>query len=466
MRHSLHARIVAAAGVAIALAVALLGGLVLARVEDQMADALDADLRARSAEVARLHATTPAILTTPGALEGRLGGSTLHVQVIDRRGRIVARSAGLGGRVLPQGAAVRAALRDRRTAITDATLGETPVRLFAAPLGPLGRGPAAGGAVIVAGETRGIAATIDATGDAVLLAGGAAALLAMALAAWLVRIAMRPLRMLSTDAEDIERTGDASRRLGLPRTRDEVRSLAETLNGMLASLEHARSVEQRFVADASHELRTPLTALRGNAAYMERHGADPEALADLRASAERLSHLLDDLLTLAREDASGGVSATPVDLVAVVREAMALHPGPGTLSVPAGAEIIVRGDRAALLLAAGNLLGNARKHGPPGGPVTVTVEREGDCARLEVRDEGEGLAPEDAARAFDRFWRGDPEREGSGLGLSIVRAVAERHGGTASAEGPAFTLRLPLSEESPEGTVEPARPQNSTEEIA
>ena len=115
MRHSLRARTVAAAGVAIALAVVLLGGLVLARVERQLEDALDEQLRARSAEVARLHATTPAILTTPGALEGRLGGSTLHVQVVDRSGRIVARSAGLGGRVLPPGPGVRGALRDRRS---------------------------------------------------------------------------------------------------------------------------------------------------------------------------------------------------------------------------------------------------------------------------------------------------------------------------------------------------------------
>ena len=150
-------------------------------------------------------------------------------------------------------------------------------------------------------------------------------------------------------------------------------------------------MEQRFVADASHELRTPLTALRGNAAYLERHGADPEALADLRGSAERLSHLLDDLLTLAREDASGAVAETPVDLVDVAREALAQHPGPGTLAGPADGRVLARGDRAALLLAVGNLVGNARRHGPPGGPVTVTVERDGAAAVLHVSDEGEGL---------------------------------------------------------------------------
>ncbi len=156
----------------------------------------------------------------------------------------------------------------------------------------------------------------------------------MLLAAALVRLAMRPLRALSSGAEDIARTQDAARRLAVPRSQDEVRSLAETLNAMLASLERARAVEQRFVADASHELRTPLTALRGNAAYLERHGADPEALADLRVSAERLSRLLDDLLTLAREDATGGVPAAPVDLAEVAHEALELHPGPAVLDTP------------------------------------------------------------------------------------------------------------------------------------
>jgi signal transduction histidine kinase len=458
--------VTAAAGVAIVLAVALLGGLVLARVHAQLEQALDEDLRARSAEVARLHATTPAILTTPGALEGRLGGSTLHVQVIDRQGRIVARSAGLGGRVLPAVPAAGAALRERSSGYSDGQLGTTAVRLFAAPLGPLGRGPAAGGAVVVAGETPGLEATVTATRNAILLAGAMAAVLAMALAAGLVRVALRPLRSLSLGAGAIERTGDATRRLALPDTRDEVRSLAVTLNRMLDSLEHARAVEQRFVADASHELRTPLTALRGNAAYLERHGADAEALADLRASAERLSRLLDDLLILAREDAAGVTSDAPVDLVGLAREALDLDPGPAVLHAPAEGRVLARGDRAALLLAAGNLVGNARRHGPPGGPVTVSVTADDRAAVLQVRDTGAGLPAEAAEHAFERFWRGDRSRGGSGLGLAIVRAVADRHAGSVDVHGSTFTLRLPLSEGSQSRTVQPRRPRNSSKEIA
>jgi two-component system, OmpR family, sensor kinase len=465
VRRSIHTRVVAAAGVAIALAVALLGSVVLAHLDDQLRDALDRDLRTRAAEVARLHATTPELLTEPGALEGRLGGATLYVQVLDRRARIVARSAALGGRVLPYGGSAMVALRERRSAFGDATLGDEPIRVFAAPLGSLAAGTAAGGAVVVAGDTRGLRETIDATGDTVLLAGALAALLTMALAAVLVRRAMRPLRALSVGVEQIERTGDAARRLEVARTGDEVQTLGDSLNSMLAALERARAVEQRFVADASHELRTPLTALRGNAAFIERHGADPEALADLRASAERLSALLDDLLTLAREDATGRVAAKPVDLVELAHEALELHPGPAAVTSDEGS-VIARGDRAALLLALGNLIGNARRHGPPGGTVTIAIGHSDTVALISVSDEGPGLSAADAEKAFDRFWRADPTRPGSGLGLAIVRAVAERHGGTVSVDGPTFTLTLPLSEHSQDSDIEPGRPDQSLKETA
>ena len=165
-----------------------------------------------------------------------------------------------------------------------------------------------------------------------LLSSLVAALLAAALATVLARRALRPLRRLSTGAREIERTGDASRRLPDPHMRDEVGTLAETLNAMLASLERARAAEQRFVGDASHELRTPLTALRGNLAYATRHGADPEVLADIEADAARLGVLLDDLLALAREDAAAPARGEPVDLA----EHRRARPAPTTCVAGAG----------------------------------------------------------------------------------------------------------------------------------
>jgi signal transduction histidine kinase len=439
-RASLTLRFALAAAGAIVVAVVVLGGAVLTRLGDQLDGSLDRSLRERAVEVARLAASTPDLLTEPGTLEGRLGGSELLVQVVDRRGRIVARSSGLGGRVLPETDQVRAALKHRRAGYDDAELGSDPIRLYTAPLGELGRGSAAGGAVVVAGTTAGIDDTLATTRGFVLVAAVFAALVAVALATTFAYSALAPLRRLSSGARGIERSGDASERLPVPAARDEVGELAETLNAMLASLQRAREAEQRFVGDASHELRTPLTALRGNLAYVTRHGPDPDVLADIEGDVARLSALLDDLLALAREDAAARASDDVVDLADVAREAAAADPHTEVLATPA----YVRGERTALLRAVGNLVGNARKHGPPGGRIAITTGVDADRAWITVADEGRGLSPSQAADAFDRFWRGpDARGEGSGLGLAIVRAIAERHGGRATVDHAHFTIDLP-----------------------
>jgi two-component system OmpR family sensor kinase len=445
---SLRARVVAAAAVAIVVAVGLLAVAVPALLERQLSGELDRSLRGRAVEVARLASATPTLLTAPGALEGRLTGGALFVQVVDRRGRIVARSSALGGRLLPADAPLRAALRERRTAYGDDRLGPDAIRVYAAPLGRLGGGPAAGGAVLVAGTTSDIQQTLGRARRLVLLCALAAAALAALTAALLTRRALRPLRRLSSGARTIERTGDASARLPVPATRDEVGELARTLNAMLASLERAREAEQRFVADASHELRTPLTALRGNAAFVSRHGAEPAVLADIEADAARLASLLDDLLALAREDAAAPADGEAVGLVELARE-VAAGDANAVVVVESGAEAAtVRGEPLALARALSNLVRNARTHGPDGGRITVTVQSGGDRARVVVADEGPGLSAEQAAHAFERFWRGSGARgSGSGLGLAIVRAIAERHGGTIGVDGSRFTLELPAIRE-------------------
>jgi signal transduction histidine kinase len=439
----LQARVAAAAAAAIVVAVAALGIAVLARLDNSLYGALDRALRSRATEVARLAASTPDLLLEPGTLEGRLGGSSLLVEVIDRRGRIVVRSSGLGSRVLPEAPAVRSALEDRRAGYGDVLLGTDPVRLYAAPLGELGRGPAAGGAVIVAGTTAGIEDTLDSTRRFVVLAAVAAALLAAALATGLAGRALRPLRRLSSGAREIERTGDVSQRLPVPPARDEVGTLGSTLNAMLASLERAREAEHRFVGDASHELRTPLTALRGNLAYATRHGADPEVLQEIEADAARLGALLDDLLALAREDAAAPAQGEPVDVAELAREAAAADE---RADVTVDGPALVRGERPALERAVGNLVANARRHGPPGGRITIEVARDDGNVLVSVEDEGPGLSPGQAVHAFERFWRAPgAQGPGSGLGLAIVRAIAERHGGRVTVEGSRFTLSLPAS---------------------
>jgi signal transduction histidine kinase len=440
---TLRIRIAAAAAAAIVVAVVVLGVAVVARLDDQLEGSLDRTLKERAVEVARLSASTPALLTQPGALEGRLGGSALFVQVVDHRGRIVARSGGLGSRVLPEDAAARSALRDRRAAYGDDSLGTEPIRVYAAPLGELGQGAAAGGAVIVAGTTAESRDTLDTTRGFVVLVAVAAAILAALLAAVLARRALTPLARLSTGARAIARTGDASQRLSAPSDRDEVGALAETLNAMLASLERAREAERRFVGDASHELRTPLTALRGNVAYVTRHGADDAVLADIEADVARLNALLDDLLALAREDAAAPARGEPVDLVDVALEAAEADPGDNAVVQGGRGSAVVEGERPALARAIGNLVVNARKHGPPDGRITITVTADHDRASVTVADEGPGLESDEAAHAFERFWRGPRAGgDGSGLGLAIVRAIAERHGGRVAVDGARFTIDL------------------------
>ena len=438
---SLRLRVAIAAGAAIALATVLLGVTVIALSEREEASSRDSALRAGATQVAQLSASAPALLTAPGALEGRVGSRRLLVEVVDRRGRIVARSASLGGQVLGTRAQIADVIEGGRARYSNADLGGEPVRVYRAPLAAIGSGPAAGGAVFVATGTQADERNAHHLRILVLIAAAGAALLAIGIALLLTRRALRPLTDLSAAARAIGETGDATRRLPTTGSADEVGALSETLNAMLASLERAQEAERRFVADASHELRTPLTALRGNAAYIARHGADAEVLADLEDDAERLAHLLDDLLALAREDAAG---PGPGDAVRLDR--LALEFAGARVEVDAPAPVTVRGDAQALTRAIANLTENALVHGPANGLVTITVSAAAGRAQVTVSDLGPGLTPEQAGHAFERFWRapaadGPP---GSGLGLAIVRATAERHAGSVSVAGAAFTIDLPL----------------------
>ncbi|MDX6672590.1 MAG: two-component system, OmpR family, sensor kinase [Solirubrobacteraceae bacterium] len=437
---TLRFRLIGAAALATLAAVALLGIAVELLLSGQLHSSLDRSLRERAGQVARLSVSAPALLTTPGTLDAPLGGRELSVQVVDRQGRIVARSSSLGGRVLPGGTLEGRAIARGRAGYIDAHLGSEPIRMYAAPIADAG-GPAAGGAVLVASSTAEIDDTLHRLRSLIALSAGGAALLGALAAALLTSRGLRPLQRLSAAARGIEATGDAGRRLPDSDTDDEVGELARTLNRMLAALERARETERRFLADASHELRTPLTALRGNAAYIARHGADREAMADLEADAARLGRLLDDLLALER--ASGGEAPHDVvELEQVVDEAARRA---AEVDVVAREPVAVSGERDAIERALENLLENARVHGPEGGRVTVELHASGGRARLSVADEGPGIPPAEAELAVRRFWRGPGTggRPGSGLGLAIVAAIAERHGGRLEIEGARFTLDLP-----------------------
>jgi two-component system OmpR family sensor kinase len=214
---------------------------------------------------------------------------------------------------------------------------------------------------------------------------------------------------------------------------------------------------RRFVADAGHELRTPLTSIRGFA-ELHRQGAaaDPDRLMGrIESEAVRMGGLVTDLLMLARMNAERVLLRAPVELSALaadaVHDAQAVHPT-RLVRLDAACEVVVDGDENQLRQVLANLVGNALQHTPQLAEVVVRVREHGAEAHVEVADDGPGLAPEHAARAFERFYRADASRSrssgGSGLGLSIVAAIAAAHGGrveldTAVGRGAVFRVRLP-----------------------
>jgi two-component system OmpR family sensor kinase len=307
---------------------------------------------------------------------------------------------------------------------------------------------------------------------------------AAAVGLWLVRLGLRPLDDISATAATIAR-GDLTRRVARSDPDTEVGRLGHALNLMLGQIEAAFAERQasearlrqsedrlrRFAGDASHELRTPLAAIR---AYAElfRRGADrhpedlPRLLRGIESEAARMGGLVDDLLLLARLDQGRPLERRPVDLGAVaaaaVEAARAVEPE-RTLDLGMGLtdSVEVLGDQDRLRQVVDNLLANVRAHTPPGTPAQVEVWSDAAAGTgvVEVADQGPGLTMEQAERVFERFYRADSSRSrapaepgragGSGLGLSIVAAIAATHGGRAlvrstPGDGAVFRVELPL----------------------
>jgi two-component system OmpR family sensor kinase len=308
----------------------------------------------------------------------------------------------------------------------------------------------------------------SALGLALALAGGWA----------LAGRALRPVDRVTAAAAAIA-TGDGtamslSSRLLVPPTNDELSRLSATFNAMLDRLQASFRAQERFVGDASHELRTPLTAIRGNVDVLLRQvrldgrRLDPtdltSALDDIRRESDRMRRLLEDLLLLARADADAGSNpdkTAPIrqELVRLdgiaseaVRSAEALASGQ-VFELEAPRRVEVHGDSDRLHQLVVILLDNAIRHTPSGGRIRVAVAATPDGqARIAVRDEGEGIAPEHLPHVFERFYRADGARGrssgGTGLGLAIARAICRAHGGEISVtsapdQGATFLVALP-----------------------
>jgi heavy metal sensor kinase len=288
--------------------------------------------------------------------------------------------------------------------------------------------------------------------------------LAVATAAswWLSAFALLPLSRVAAAAHEID-VQTLARRLPGRGAGDELDQVVEAFNGTLERLEHAVGEMRQFSAALAHELRTPLAALRGEIELASRRpGASPaqrDGFASQMEEIDRLTRLIDHILTLARAE-SGQIRLThgPVNLTDLAASLVEqLEPIAAAKSIELSCArsdaVLVHGDANWLQRLVLNLVDNALKFTRENGRVVVQVTREGDAARIDVRDTGVGLSPADAQQVFERFFRADPARsssnEGAGLGLSLVQWIAAQHRGTVSVqsrlgEGSTFTVILPI----------------------
>jgi two-component system OmpR family sensor kinase len=357
--------------------------------------------------------------------------------------------------------------------------------LVAAVPGPFVRGPGGGGfgapfpnadggnAASGADSTLVIAAPLtDVTAALHRLvlyeASGAIFLLVLLSAgSWIIlRRGLRPLERMAGTARSIT-AGDLSQRVSPSGGVSEVGQLGLALNTMLDDIEGAFQEREatelklrQFLADASHELRTPLTSIQGFAELFRLSGDNarvdlPTMLRRIEQESARMKVLVEDLLLLARLDQTRVAERSPVDLAVLAADACsdAVATAPERrVILDAPEPVVVAGDQGHLRQAIANLVTNAVHHTPAATPIEVRAALVNGFAEVSVRDHGQGLDDEGLAHAFDRFWRADRARvgTGAGLGLAIVASIAGEHGGSAVAAnapggGAVFTIGLPLS---------------------
>lgn len=308
----------------------------------------------------------------------------------------------------------------------------------------------------------------DALADLVALELLAAAVIGMCLALvafWVIHLGIRPVKKMTEVATAIA-GGDLTHRVPDTDPATEAGQLGDALNRMLGSIEESFAERQRtearlrqFVADASHELRTPVATIRGYAELyrvggLEGEGRLDDAMRRTEQESVRMGGLVEDLLALARLDEGRPLDLAPVDLASVAEDAAAdaraVEPQRTVTTTTAG-PLLVDADEAKVRQVVANLVANARVHTPPEASIAIATGTTGGRHFIEVADDGPGMAPEVAARAFERFYRADPSRSrhqgGSGLGLSIVDAVVRAHGGDVtlrSTPGTGTVVRIEL----------------------
>jgi heavy metal sensor kinase len=452
-------------GIAAALIVTVLAILVTLRLA--LGGILEADLDDDLSRDAGLVSARVALL---GSLDDRerlqeivdsysLGGlaSAFMVVVRDDRGNVLASTPGVDTDALALNPAQWEAVREGDHFNRTVTLVEgDKIRLRTSRL-TVGRETV--GIVQVAEDAELTSRPLDRLQTLLLVEGIGGIILALIIGYWLARGAVKPLQEVIGVAADIE-ASDLGRRIGARASPVEVQKLADTFDAMLARLESAFQQQRNFVLDISHELRTPLTALRGNIDVLlmdDRLDSETRsALERMLGEVSRLIRLTSNLLYLAHAEAGRELDRRPVELdtlcLEVYRQTKDLR---SDIRYRLGNEdqVIVVGDRDLLKQMLLNLVDNSLKYTPAGGEVTLSLYRDDSHARLEVRDTGPGIEPDQIPLIFQRFYRGKDREKGgkggAGIGLAISDWIVKAHGGeivvsSEPGKGSVFTVVLPL----------------------
>jgi two-component system sensor histidine kinase MprB len=445
-------RLAIAAAVAVAATVAIASGVIYVVMRNQLLKSADQQLVQQFAQIKRdphslEHAFGPDSGPFPVQPQGPSATST-YFQLVEDDGKTQKPTSELY-KVPVTKDTLNVASGQKRVLFANGTVGGKPARIYTVYYGRNIYNH--GLAIQFVRPTDDIARTLHRLELILLLvvAGGIAA--GAAGGALVSRAALVPVRRLTGAAERIARTGDPSERVADAGGPDELGRLGSAFNTMLAALEESIDTQRRFVADASHELRTPLTSLQTNIEVLKQQerlqpGQRNKLFADLEREAHEMRDLITGLLELARGD--GTLERSPVQFDELVENAVerARSRFPNVTFNANLEPTTISGSSERLERAVWNLLENAGKWSAPGSNVDVTL----DGGELRVRDHGPGIAADDKAHVFDRFYRSTAARSlpGSGLGLAIVREVAEAHGGSVSAEdapGGGALLRLRLA---------------------
>ena len=434
---TLRARIAAAAGLAVALAVIAAAAAVYLGVRGQLRGEVDESLRERTEAVVGIGGPEGLRLRGPDGPPGLprprpepFGGPEGYVQLVLPDGRAVSRPGGVGQLPVDERAREIAA-GGSGSYLTDMTVDGVHLRVLTQAL------PRAG-ALQVARPLDEIDRQLDRVLLVLVFVGACGVALGAGLGALVARTALAPIDRFTRRTEQLAADPDPSERMEVEGG-EELARLARSFNATLDSLERSVEAQRQLVADASHELRTPIASLRANIQTLgeaERLPAhEREALrADVVAELDELTALVADVVELARGTAPGELTGEVRldEIVETVAERAGTRTG-GQVEFRVNTEpTVVRGDPGRIHRAVSNLVDNAVKWSPTGGAVELSLAQ----GALTVRDHGPGFDDGDLPRVFERFYRADGARglPGSGLGLAIVRQAAEAHGGSAEAE--------------------------------